>query len=94
MERTVEVNNSIIMQNVKESKGKETHCILADTIINGKKLKLTYDVKEDNLVISNWYQIQQDALPIIIELLKSVFEQLAEDLEQENGDYAFQVLIN
>lgn len=71
MKKEIRCNGRTLLTNIKESAGRYTRCLLAKTMVNGKKIDLTYDVLNDNLVIHQWYLIPADKLQIVTATLKA-----------------------
>lgn len=85
MKKQIIVNDSIVLSNVELVQGKETKCYHADMLVDGQKIKVTYDLNTGNLVITDWHKLNQNKLPMITELVKAIFREEQEILKMKNN---------
>lgn len=69
------VNDSVVIDKVKECKGTITRCFTGKLLVDDKLIDVTYDAINDNLVIHQWYRLSQSTIPIITELVKACFKE-------------------
>lgn len=77
MPQQIIVNNSVVIDKIKECKGDITRCFVGKLLVGDKRIDVTYDVMSDNLVVAQWYKLGEDynAREMIMALVHSAFRE-------------------
>lgn len=63
-----------VYRNVKRITGNIHDIVVADAVVNGNVISLTYNFKNDNVVISEWYKVEN-----LLEDITAEFKRFVKD---------------
>lgn len=70
----VQIAEGLTISKAKELIGAETHICMAKMFVNSKKINITYDFLENNLVVHEWYKLGRETSEYISGILTDFFK--------------------
>lgn len=80
MKRQIIVNGAVILDDVKRNEGAETRYYFGKIrFCNSRPIHVTYDCLTGNLLIHEWYNVPENALDVVTELILACIRKIIEE---------------
>lgn len=80
MKRQIIVNGAVVLEDVKRNEGAETRCYFGKIrFCNSRPIHITYDCLTGNLIIHEWYNVPEDVLGVVTELIFACIKKIIEE---------------
>lgn len=80
MKKQIIVNGAVILDDVKRNEGKETRCYFGKIrFCNSRPIHVTYDCLTGNLIIHEWYNVPENALGVVAEMILVCIREIIEE---------------